>query len=100
MKNLKIRKKIFVDFFPYSKICLSNSTSTKIPREGTSIPTEARVIRAGGRLRRQAHVGMRLANWLEESLNIELIKIEIYKFEGICCRNEFLDIKCFKLKPA
>ena len=35
----------------------------------------ASVIRAGGRARRQAHVGMRLGNWLEESLIIVLFSI-------------------------
>ena len=56
-------------FFLFKKFCLLNSTSTKTPSEGTRIPTVARVIKAGGRLRRQAHVGKRLGNWVEEILN-------------------------------
>lgn len=35
----------------------------------------ASVIRAGGVTRRHAHVGMRLGNWLEESLIIVLFSI-------------------------
>ena len=71
MKDLEIRifsSKVFC-------LVLYSSTSTKTPSEGTRIPMAASVIRAGGMARRQAHVGMRLGNWLEESLNIVLFSI-------------------------
>ena len=70
MKDLEIR--IFSLDLEVFYLGLSSSTSTKTPSEGTRIPIAASVIRAGGRARRQAHVGMRLGCWLEEFLIIVL----------------------------